>query len=356
MANVIKIVVTGGPCSGKSTAIENVAKHYKKKGYSVFVVNETARELIDNGASRDDMLQFEKAVYSAQIKAEDQLMSFINSNCYDEDDTIIILYDRGLVDTLSYLDDTQKQQMNIDIIDAWCRYDAVMFLETANCYVNDDARIESESEAHAISDALLSCWMGHPHLRYIKSCDSFDDKIKSLRKEVKALVKNIELEKKYLIEYPILNQFDKYKPFKAEIEQIYLLSDIGSHRIRKRGTNGNFAYFETVKIRIDNEKCYEHKSIISKEKYDELKKLANPTKLPIIKDRYCFLYDGQYFEMDVYPFWHDKAVIELEITSKNQEINLPPEIQVIKDVSKDKKYKNNHLASMLYENSKTIVL
>lgn len=346
MAKNIKIAISGGPCSGKTTAIDKVVEYFKDKVTEVYVIPETARILLENGVDRTNQLEFQRAVFDYQIKAEDDLESQINSDI--EEDVVLIICDRGVVDGFSYLNkDDRKafmQAVGMDLVTAWSRYDAVMFLETSSCYENDDNRIENESEALRLSNELLSVWMGHPHLRYIKAEDVMDDKIHNLKKEIKTLVKSIELEKKYLIEYPNIADFEKYKPYKAEIEQIYLQSPIGSHRIRKRGNDGAYAYYETMKMRLSGDKCLEYENIISKEMYEQLKNEADALKHPIIKDRYCFLYDGQYFEMDVYPFWDDKAVLELELRSRNQEVNIPPEIKIIKDVSKDKKYKNSYLA------------
>ncbi|MFR2018063.1 MAG: hypothetical protein ACLS27_05460 [Eubacterium sp.] len=139
---------------------------------------------------------------------------------------------------------------------------------------------------------------------------------------------------------------EKYNPFKAEISQTYLLCAVGSHRIRKRGSNGTFTYFETLKIRVTGSCAEETEDVISKAQYDELMKSADPDKNTIIKDRYCFLYEGQYFELDVFRFWNDRAFLELELKSENQEYKLPPEIKVIKDVSDDYHYKNSYLAGL----------
>lgn len=346
--NVIRIAISGGPCSGKSTAIEYIKRYFEKKDIPVFVLEESARILLENGADRSNMLEFENAVFNHQLEAEEKLDELIKEADVIEQESIIAIYDRGVVDAYGYLNEADRNKLikrtGIDLINAWCRYDAVMFLETAENYETDAERTESEEEARRISDSILSVWMGHPHLRYIKAKEQIEDKFKSLKNEIKSLYWSIELEKKFLIEYPNINDFEKYKPFKAEIEQIYLTSEQGSHRIRKRGANGSFAFFETIKYRLAGDKCVEIEKIISENEYNELKKEADPEKHPIIKDRYCFLYDGQYFEMDVYPFWDDKAVVELELTKRNQEYTLPPKIKVIKDVSKDKKYKNNYLA------------
>ena len=154
----------------------------------------------------------------------------------------------------------------------------------------------------------------------------------------------IELEKKFLIEYPDLQALAKYCPIKYEIEQIYLLSDVGSHRIRKRSHFGINTYFETLKIRITGSKCHEIEDVISAEEYELLKTKADPDKHPIIKDRYVFAYGGKVLELDVFPFWDDKAFLEIELDSEEDEYSIPSEIIVIADVSDDPKYKNNYLA------------
>ena len=158
----------------------------------------------------------------------------------------------------------------------------------------------------------------------------------------------IELEKKFLTRYPKLNLIMKnYKTTKYEIEQIYLLSNEGSHRIRRLREVDKCAYIETVKIRINGSKCYEYEREISEEQYETLKKEADPKSAPIIKDRYCFDYKNKLMELDVYPFWNDRAVLEIELENEEDEYFIPPEISVIKDVSDEKKYKNAQLARMI---------
>lgn len=349
MSDVTRIALTGGPCSCKSTALEKIKAYYKNKGYTVFTVSESARILIDNGSLRDDMFSFESEVIAHQLNAEKEINKKIDNN---SDGKILVLYDRGIADALSYVTPEQsadlQKKYDLDLIKIWKRYDAVMFLEIADTesYINDNDRCEDRGEALNAQNALLDVWVGHPHLRFIKSCENADDKVSKVIDEIDCLLNNLEYERKYLIEYPNLEALSLYKPFKAEIEQIYLLSDIGSHRIRKRGSDGSYSYFETLKIRISGDKCYEYESIISEEKYEELKAQSDPEKHPINKNRYCFLYKGQYFELDVFPFWSDKALLELEISNDKQETDLPPEITVIKDVSNNKKYKNNYLASV----------
>lgn len=347
MSNVYRIALTGGPCAGKTTVLNELKKIYTDKSYNVICVPESARELLKDGISRSDMLQFETQVAYRQLENEKMAEQQINNS-----DTVIF-YDRGLNDAFGYLNDTDKiklkNTLGISSIDAWSRYDAVFFLETSalsDGYENDSLRIENKDDAVKCHFDTLSEWVGHPHLRYIKSQKNIADKLANVIREVECIVNNIEHEIKYLIEYPSAELFERYTCFKTDIEQIYLSSDIGTHRIRKRGANGEYQYFETFKQKLTADKCNEYEKRISAEEYAQLSLLADPSKNPIVKNRYCLLYNAQYFEIDVFPFWDDKALVELELSYDGQQVDLPPEIKVIKDVSKNKKYKNKYLAGL----------
>lgn len=351
MNKITKIALTGAPSSGKTACLETVKEHFEELGYKIVIVDETATALIEAGAKKGKTLDFELAVAKHQIEVEKNVVD----NISELDDNVIIIFDRGLADCFSYLSaedrDKLRQSIGLDYADCWGRYDAVLFLETAgmkNAYVNNSIRDESRDEAIELHNELLAVYVGHPHFRYIKAEDKMEDKLKSIVDEVADIVSGIELEKKLLIEMPSIKELEKYNICKSEIEQIYLLSDAGSHRIRKRTVNGSSEYFETLKIRITGDKCNEYEGIISAERYDELKQNADPKRKSIVKDRYYILYKGQYFELDIFPFWNDRALLELELNAVNtdESFELPPEIHVIEDVSTDKHYKNAYLAKI----------
>ena len=48
---IAKIVITGGPCAGKSTAMSWIQNAFSKMGYAVLFVPETATELITGGVA-----------------------------------------------------------------------------------------------------------------------------------------------------------------------------------------------------------------------------------------------------------------------------------------------------------------
>ena len=73
---------------------------------------------------------------------------------------------------------------------------------------------------------------------------------------------------------------------------------------------------------------------------------ADTTKRQIRKTRYCLTYDNQYFEIDIYPFWTDKAIAEIELSDEDAVIVFPKQIKVIKEVTDDDSYKNASLAQI----------
>ena len=51
LMDISKIVITGGPCAGKTTALSWIQNAFTKKGYRVLFVPETATELISGGVA-----------------------------------------------------------------------------------------------------------------------------------------------------------------------------------------------------------------------------------------------------------------------------------------------------------------
>ena len=72
---------------------------------------------------------------------------------------------------------------------------------------------------------------------------------------------------------------------------------------------------------------------------------ADTEKRQIRKTRYCMMYEDQYLEIDIYPFWNDRAVVEIELSDEEQEVKLPKELKVIREVTDDLRYRNAALSS-----------
>ena len=237
------------------------------------------------------------------------------------------------------------------------KYDAVFHLVTAAkgaeqfyTTANNSARIETVEQAVALDDKILAAWTGHPHFRVIDNETNFEDKMKRLIKEIASFLggpQPYEIERKFLIEYPDIAWLESLPNCsRIDVIQTYLTAKDGEERrIRQRGSEGHYMYFMTTK-RGTGVKRIEVEKRLTKDEYLIALMETDVSRRPIRKTRYCLTWGIQYFEIDVYPFWQDKAIVEIELTDEHEPVELPPQLRVICEVTDDPEYKNARLAEM----------
>ncbi len=150
---------------------------------------------------------------------------------------------------------------------------------------------------------------------------------------------NVEIERKYIIKLPPLELLGGYR--RSEIVQTYLKSSPAiTHRVRSRTTDGITVYTETKKLRIGKMSAIEEERELAFAEYEELLSQADPSSTPIRKMRYVIPFEDFLLELDVYPQWHSTCVMEIELPSCETEVKLPSFIQVVQEVTGDKRYSN----------------
>ncbi len=360
---IVKIVLTGGPCAGKTTAMSWIQSNFEKQGYKVMFIPETATELITGGLAPWDLstsYDYQKLVFLNQIVKED---TFVESAKKMSNDKILIVCDRGLMDNKAYMNNEEYKRVLADykltkskIMD---RYDAVFHLVTAakgaSEYYNldNEARTETVEEAAALDDKLINSWTGHPHLRIIDNSTDFEVKMRRLMKEISNVLgepEPLEIERKYLIEKPDVEYLENLDSCeKVNIVQTYLKSNNPQEevRIRQRGINGSYTYSKTRKINVDGLKRIEIESRLTPEEYILELQNVDPTRKQIIKTRYCLSYNNQYFEIDIFPDMENEAIMEIELASEDDKVKIPEFIKVIEEVTDKEEYKNSSLAKRL---------
>ena len=257
---ISKIVITGGPCAGKSTAMSWVQNAFTQMGYTVLFVPETATELITGGVAPwtcGTNAEYQKCQLKLQIEKENIFEQAARTMSVDK---VLIVCDRGTLDNKAYMDDIEFaeaiQFIGSNEVELRDNYDAVFHLVTAAkgaeefyTTANNSARTETVEEAAALDDKLISAWTGHPHLRVIDNTSTFEDKMKKLIAEIASFLgepEPYEIERKYLIEYPDIKWLESNPSCqRIEIIQTYLNSAAGEEvRVRQRGVDGNYTLFE----------------------------------------------------------------------------------------------------------------
>ncbi|MFZ1863303.1 MAG: AAA family ATPase [Polyangiales bacterium] len=177
--NHFRIVLTGGPGGGKTTAADLFRREIGEK---VVIVPETATMLFVGGFPRLGEWQAraatQRAIFHAQVALED-----IQGAHYPNR---VLLCDRGTLDGVAFwpseaprgffetMDTTSDEQL--------ARYDAVIFFESAaigdiSIEGGNPARTETNDEARRLDMRLREVWSKHPNFHFVPHRDSFFAKL-----------------------------------------------------------------------------------------------------------------------------------------------------------------------------------
>ena len=193
---------------------------------------------------------------------------------------------------------------------------------------------------------ILNNWVGHSHLRTVWG-ENKETKKKMLYEvlcHMLGIPAPVEIERKFLIKMPDIKKLSDMENCKGvEISQVYL--DIPDKNVRIRQRNGIF--IKTEKSKITDITRYESECEITKNEYNELLKYRHPLLETVTKTRYCLLWMGKYYEIDIFPFWNEYAYLEIELMSEDEKFIIPDFIEIVKEVTFDKKYTNKSIAQYL---------
>ena len=355
-----KIVITGGPGAGKTTGLSWIENAFTYLGYTVLFVPETATELISGGVAPwtcGTNLDYQKCQMRLQLEKE---RLFEQAARTMKAERVLIVCDRGAIDNKAYMTQEEFAQVLADVgrteVELRDSYDGVFHLVTAakgaeQFYTleNNKARIETVEQAVAMDEKLLAAWTGHPYLRVIDNSVDFELKLKRLIAEIRSVLgepADGEEERKYLIEYPDLDWLESLPNCrKVDVIMTFLTAKEGVEtRVRMRGENGSYIYFKTRKRIEPNGKRIEQEERLSQEEYLQLLMEADPKKRPVRKTRYCLTYENRYLNIDVFPFWQDRAFVKVRLTEGEEQPRLPKQLKIIRDVTEDEAYSNAALA------------
>lgn len=367
---ITRIVLTGGPCGGKTTALAHLRERLEEMGYVVITIPEAATLCITAGL-HPGIPVLQDAILGVGIDLENRLLQAVAKMDTTHKRGTVVLYDRGLVDGRAYSSETQFKALlareGMHLVQARDeRYGAVLHLVTAangaeDSYTlsNNAARHETAAQARELDMRTQQAWVGHPHLRIIDNRTDFKGKLLRVYQEVCAVLGvpiPIEKERKFLVSF---STQDIPKGSQViEIEQRYLMSDdpLLERRVRKRGQDGYYTYYLTEKRTYRPGERLETERLISQHEYSFGASMMCRDTAPVKKQRTCFSHEGQYFELDQYESQHAlpagaDAILEIELTEHSPDVSIPTWIRVHTEVTDDSMYANAMIAKRLAEQS-----
>ncbi len=363
VAPIHRVVLTGGPCAGKTTCLDHLSQRLEALGFRVFLVPEVASILLGGGASLadvsvDEFLHFEGRLVTLQMQLEDTFHELAAATARPA----VVVCDRGTMDPAAYLTESHWRALldehgwtEVALRDR--RYDAVVHLVTAadgaeRFYTteNNPNRAETPAQARALDRKLQAAWVGHPHLRVVDNSDDFQHKVQRVVDAVCRVVEAPaprEIERKYLLasapnELPVHSRA-------FEIEQTYLvaLHEGEEVRVRRRTSQGNSVYTHTTKRPLEAGQRVEIERQVNGREYLTLLEQRDPSRRPLHKQRRCFLWEKQYFELDLFRAPREGlALLEVELDHLDQSVTLPPFLEVVREVTNEPEFSNNDLARL----------
>jgi len=319
-----KLVLTGGPCAGKTTGQTRLSTFFENLGWQVFRVPETANVLLSggiklDGLSSDEVKDFEINLLKTNIQIEKtyfDLAKRTKKNC-------LVICDRGIMDISAYISREQWEEIlsecdldETDLRDN--RYNQVIHMISAakgaeKFYTleNHTSRSEDLDTARMLDTKAAEAWVGHPNVDSVGNTGSnFQHKINALISKVTwsigldigdRLMKNAR-KVKFVVDGPLPpdNSFpERFRDFEVLHHYLQTPNKSMQSRLRKRGRKGKWTYVHTIRRVIDGQ-LIEVKKTLSHRDYLTLLTQEDPNHYEAYKIRRCFLWKNQYYQLDIY--------------------------------------------------------
>uniref|UniRef100_A0A7S3EIU0 NadR/Ttd14 AAA domain-containing protein n=1 Tax=Rhodosorus marinus TaxID=101924 RepID=A0A7S3EIU0_9RHOD len=367
-APIFRLVLTGGPCAGKTTAMTIIEERMRTRGFRTFIVPEAASLLISGGfmfgdISTDERRKgFQACLLKTQLSLEE---TFYNLAKVCGQPSLLVC-DRGVMDGSAYMPRHLWLEMlgennwnEIELRDQ--RYDAVLHLVTAadgarDFYTleNNESRHESAEEAIGMDRRLRTSWLGHPRLRVIDNRSDFNDKMNRVISIVCNLVglpQIPEVSRKFVVQgdFSMLGATSGFIQ-EFDVDQTILLvnRDGVDESVRRRGSGGVFSYVHRQRRTGSSGKVLEIKRGINEKEYLTLLQHADPHRKTLRMKRRCFLYSDQYYVLDeIKNMFPPLSLLRTQTESIGTELDLPPFVEVEEDVTNREDYSVMNLSTLV---------
>uniref|UniRef100_A0A7S2R796 NadR/Ttd14 AAA domain-containing protein n=1 Tax=Rhizochromulina marina TaxID=1034831 RepID=A0A7S2R796_9STRA len=384
-----KIVLTGGPCAGKTTALERLSSFLRERGFRVYTVPEAATMLFMNGVrfsdldGEDRVVAFQTALMDIQLNLEDSFSAMATAT----GEPSVVLCDRGACDGKAYISPggwqrvIAKRGMDNDIMIREGRYNAVFHLVTAAngaekfyTLANNNARSEPPEEAREVDVKTQRAWTGHPNHLIFDNSSGFEGKMQRVVDQMARIVGLPLVQRtatKFLLSSASTEAFpavlrdtlgaDAVQVF--EVEKIYVLhqpqaavslrpsqaaaSTFASEPetvlqysfIRRRTQDGFSAYGHTLVKRHPTGERVEVKRILNRREYNWMKNMyADPSRHVVVQRRHFFLWEGRTYSIHQYVQpRNDLAILHCQASQAAQdaEVRIPPFVTVEAPLDED---------------------
>ena len=156
----------------------------------------------------------------------------------------------------------------------------------------------------------------------------------------------IEIERKYrLLAVPDSGVLMEHGAVARKLEQVYLAGDPPGRRVRRtEDADGRVEHRLTRKERLRDFAFREEEAVIDADEFQALLQEADPARRQIRKTRHVVPHGTQKLEIDVFEVPAGLVLLEVELATDDEVVELPDWIGEWLDVTGDPTYLNANLA------------
>lgn len=384
---IYKVVLTGGPCGGKTTSLARITNFFQSLGWKVYRVSEVAYTFMSGGLvfpelNEETVYQFQKNLIFTMMVIE---KTFDDLAIADTNDRVIIVCDRGVMDSTAYMLPGQWDRARRE--EGWNetelrdrRYNQVIHMVSVAkgatehySLAGHGTRHEDVESAVKLDEQVANAWVGHPYYDVIDNSSNFEDKLRRMlqcicdrigidasdrlalkAKKLKFLVSSIDWK------HPCLQNI---KTHEFAVENRFLAGSVSCSdhsRIRSRqSTDHDFTYVHTTRSRSSTpDQVCETKRQLSRQTYHLLlHSQVSRDHLALYKSRFTLLWNDQYYQLDVFddkrcpPHARGLVLLETFSTKPPEELSFPPFLVIDREVSGEARYRLFNLATPVEEGS-----
>lgn len=383
-----KVVLTGGPCAGKTTAKALILERFSPQ-LNVVCLPELASMTFKSGIkidpstySFDELVLFTKEFVAMQMRIEDYFEQLSRNN----KGVTLMVCDRGACDTFGYCSPEVKarvlQELGITFHELSSkRYDMVLHLVSCangapQFYNNDnEARFESLEDAIACDKRIQNVWKGHPSFSIINNSQTgFMEK---MEKVVGAIGHFIGAPESKLVKKFLLGKFITLDDIPHELhanfyrEKVVFLKSEDEKRydfITCKKSNDDISGYYFFKSRFVAEKEINRVELnrrVSKEMFKNFLAQRDPNTAVLRRIVYTFVSQHsnkntefhriESYQLDDRHFSLLRVDCECDIERLKSESFLK-DFDIIRDVTEETEFFTRNIARMQYQRMGTQVL
>lgn len=376
---IYRIVITGGPCAGKTTSMSVLRKRLENMGWRVFLVPEAATMLFHNGARFLDFLkQGESGLVMFQVhlaQLQMRLEHTMHEMAMQSGERAVVLCDRGVIDGKAYCSQqawsyvlNELGQSEAHLRDR--RYDAVIHLVTAangaeKFYTleqaegaGSSARTETLDEARQQDQKTVQAWVGHEHFYVIENHTNFERKInRTVDRVLKAIGEPVtgHCLRKIRLPYEKASRIVEAAN-EAGVQQCQVfkcattyISD--SCRVRMRsdmdGKGASFYMQLFDEDRQSGKRRRRRESRMDSREYIRQMKDAHDLGYNTVeKELVCFHWNNVIYEVNIFHWPEEVCILQVEAESHTEQIHVPSFLDAggAQEVTHDRSYDTRAIA------------